>query len=192
MTDLEDSVACPTNFSEPANQSLRLHRASFFLTSTLLLAATSVSASEPSGGTIAALAGLGLALILLVLVVSLIFNAVFIHIAAGIMSLPNRRFGSAIVAALLGGVFSVVFSLMGGFAGAILTGSSYGDPSGLQTLISIICWVLPGTLAVKLAYTTDFGKAIATYIISFILTLVVAAGFVFAILAIGIAGSPTP
>ena len=52
---------------------------------------------------------------------------------------------------------------------------------------------LPGTLAVKLAYSADFGKSLATYVISCILTfIVVVIAAVALVVLLGGAAQATP
>ncbi|MCK6472813.1 MAG: hypothetical protein L6R28_13805 [Planctomycetes bacterium] len=127
-----------------------------------------------------ALLGAGLFVLLLVVLIVLVFNAIFIHMASGIVNLPNRSFGKAFTAAIICLILSFVVPIALG----LVLGVAGVQSQGLQLVASILALILPGTLAIMLSYGATFVSSLITYIVSFVLTVIVAVVAFFGLVAV--------
>jgi len=119
--------------------------------------------------------------LILLMVVLLLVQAVFIHVAAGITGLRGARFGTAFKAALFTWVLQLALPCVFGF----LLGAS-GQAGLAQGGMASVVSLLAGTLAVKVAYDEGLLKSLITYLLALVLTVVVLVGLVFALLAMGV------
>ncbi len=139
--------------------------------STYGLRAAEATDAETAGAA-AMLLGLGFTVVAAIFVLYLIFNAIFIHMAAGFMHLPNRRFGTACVAAFVNFLLSFVVPTLVSFIGGLILGALKIHSQALLGALVVFAVLLPGTLAIKLSYGADFIKSFMTYIISLVLTVI--------------------
>lgn len=129
-------------------------------------------------GLLSALLAFGLAVFVLALLAYLLFHALFIRIAAGLLGLGGT-FGTAFKAAFLGWVFLILFGLAAALTAPFLT------PLGASAL-QVAASFLAGTLAIQSCYRSGFFAALACYLLSIVLTVVLVAGLVVALLMLGL------
>lgn len=149
-------------------------------------AAQSAPGTQATPADVGAVLGAGLVVLLLVLLVALVFNAIFIHMAAGIVDLPNRGFGKAFSAA----VICLILTLAVPFGLGLILGAAGVQSQGMQAAAGILALILPGTLAIMLSYGATFMSSLITYVVSFILTVIVAVIAFFGLVAV--MGTPSP
>jgi hypothetical protein len=126
-----------------------------------------------------------LGILLLLFVVALVVEAIFIWIASAMVGMPRSGFGVAFKAAFFAWILGIVFGVLAGFLSVALT------PFGAQAL-GLLFTVLGGTLAIQTSYGSGFWAALITFIVAWILTVVVLVGMVFvliAVLGVGAAGA---
>lgn len=163
--------------------SLRARAAGVFAALGALSLAPAAFAAQGSSATpadVGAVLGAGLFVLLLVVLIALVFNAIFIHMASGIVNLPNRSFGKAFSAAII----CLILSFVVPFALGLILGLAGIQSQGLQMAVGILALILPGTLAIMLSYGATFVSSLITYIVSFVLTVIVAVVAFFGLVAV--------
>ncbi len=106
------------------------------------------------------LTGAFLLIVTFALLAGLLISAAFLLWAAGIVGIEGRSFGKAIGVTLLGGLASVVVSLM---------------VAELPVISLVLGFVVYALVAMPI-FGTTFGKALGATVISWVLSLVVVGG----------------
>lgn len=115
--------------------------------------------------------GAGLLILILGLLIYLCISGLFIHVAAGITSLGGN-FGRAVAAVLWQILFTIIFAILLGMLSAVLL--------PLAPIAPFLANWMAVTLGIKQAYSCDFGKALLTGILAWLLAMVsiVVLGFI--------------
>lgn len=143
-----------------------------------------VIAAESSTGSAAGLgAGLAVlgAILLGAVLLGFILQAIFIHIAASLMSLQGT-FGTAFKASILAWLLGIALGIVGGLLSPIFS-------PALAGVTNLAVWLLAGSLAIKSAYRSGFGAALLTFILSSVLTIVILAALWFFVVAALVGGA---
>ena len=142
--------------------------------------AAPAGASATGSGAVAGDILLVLAVAFGMLVLAFLINAVFIHLAAGMVGLRGT-FGTAFKASVLTFLLAIVLGILG----AVL--SLFLSPAG-SGVLNMVLWVLGGTWAIQSAYSAGFGKALLTFFISLVVTIAIMAALWFFLIA-GLVGT---
>jgi hypothetical protein len=148
-------------------------RSHFAAISMLMLPQLCLAAQSPqlTDKEAAGILALGLGLIVLIIIVGVCFNALFIYLAARFTNLGGD-FGTAIKAV----IFNFFLSILAGIAMVVAGVKGNGG----QLLVGL----LTSACAIKLAYQSDFGKAILAALISYVLTIAFVVGAAFVLIAV--------
>jgi hypothetical protein len=114
-------------------------------------------------------AGMGIAFIILMIVVSIVVGALFLYLGAAVAGIENRSFGKAVGAFVLSWI--IVFIIMAIFQFVPVIGSILGFIIGL--ILSV--------LIVKSMFKTSSGKAFIALLLAWVLSIV--AGFIITLIA---------
>lgn len=141
-----------------------------------------VEASETDAGALAKLLALGLAAIIAIflgiIIVSILIQAVFLHMATRLLSFDGSFFTA------IGGTIMVVLMQC---VGQVLTFMVLSSDITVTAIIGLVVPALFGGFGVKIAYGEPLGKCILAYIITFVLYIIAAVMlFLLAAVVIGI------
>jgi len=126
-------------------------------------------------------AGAALGVILVLAVVALLIQAVFIHMAAGLVGLRNAGFGRAFKAAFIAWLLHLGLACT---AGMVLGAVAHGTL--IQNAVGTLVGVAAGTLGVKISYDEGLLKSFIAYILAFVLTVIVIFALAFGLAALGL------
>lgn len=104
---------------------------------------------------------------IIAILISIMFSALFVHIAAGITQLRNRSFGKACKTIILVWLLNLVLPALVVW---LLNATGIQSP-GVGLVVLVTAFLLPGTIAIMLAYDASFFASLITYILTFVVVL---------------------
>lgn len=113
-------------------------------------------------------------------VIGFLLDVLFIHIASGLVGMPNRSFGRAFRAAIL----SVILGLVVWWGGSLLLVMAGVDSLLLRIAAGLAMAILPSTLAIQSSYKATFLASLFTFLASVILAVICWWGVYFGMLVL--------
>jgi hypothetical protein len=133
------------------------------------LASASSAVEQSSGSMLRAAWEQGPLAFLILVAIVLVSAGLFIYAAASMAGVENRSFLKAVKAAALAWFLSLVVAFLVGFG----CGVAGVDSDAARIAAIAVCALLPGTLAIRTVYEASWPKALWTWLLASVLTIVV-------------------